>query len=280
MAFERFLGFVSRSEVKMSKISQLARSDPHSMLTQADVHWIELDSVDSTNDYLARAYQQGRVSGLNAVLAHMQTAGRGRAGRQWRAQPGASLCLSVGLPMAGQQMPFLPLCVGVAVAQVLEHWHVPVRLKWPNDLLADQQKLGGVLCESFQTGQGAITVVGVGLNIQGIDVPEALSGLGAASLSNYLPAPSLPTPRELAEAVVSSILMRIEAASVQGIDSIFAEFSQRDAWLRSQVQVEDQGVVCFAGEAMGIDRQGAYLVNTEHGLRAVHAGDLSLRVRP
>jgi BirA family transcriptional regulator, biotin operon repressor / biotin---[acetyl-CoA-carboxylase] ligase len=79
---------------------------------------------------------------------------------------------------------------------------------------------------------------------------------------------------------VSSILMRIEAASVQGIDSIFAEFSQRDAWLRSQVQVEDQGVVCFAGEAMGIDRQGAYLVNTEHGLRAVHAGDLSLRVRP
>jgi BirA family transcriptional regulator, biotin operon repressor / biotin---[acetyl-CoA-carboxylase] ligase len=182
--------------------------------------------------------------------------------------------------MAGQQMPFLPLCVGVAVAQVLEHWHVPVRLKWPNDLLADQQKLGGVLCESFQTGQGAITVVGVGLNIQGIDVPEALSGLGAASLSNYLPAPSLPTPRELAEAVVSSILMRIEAASVQGIDSIFAEFSQRDAWLRSQVQVEDQGVVCFAGEAMGIDRQGAYLVNTERGLRAVHAGDLSLRVRP
>jgi BirA family transcriptional regulator, biotin operon repressor / biotin---[acetyl-CoA-carboxylase] ligase len=279
MAFERFLGFVSRSEVKMSKISQLARSDPHSMLTQADVRWIELDSVDSTNDYLARAYQQGLVSGLIAALAHMQTAGKGRAGRQWHAQPGASLCLSLGLPMAGQQMPFLPLCVGVAVAQVLAQWHVPVQLKWPNDLLADQQKLGGVLCESFQTGQGAITVVGLGLNIQGVDVPDALSGLGAVSLSNYLPAPSLPSPRELGEAVVSSILKWIEAARVQGIDAIFGEFSQRDAWLRRQVQVEDRGVVCFAGEAMGIDRQGAYLVNTDQGLRAVHAGDLSLRVR-
>ena len=280
MGLELLLGFVSRSEVKMSKISQLARSDPHSMLTQADVHWIELDSVDSTNDYLARAYQQGRISGPAAVVAHMQTAGRGRAGRQWLAQPGAGLCLSLGLPLAGQQMPYLPLCVGVAVAQVLEQWRVPVQLKWPNDLLADQRKLGGVLCESFLTGQGAVTVVGVGLNIHAIDVPEALSGRGAASLSNYLSTPDLPSPREVAEAVVSSVLARIDAARVQGIDAIFTEFTQRDAWLHSQVQVEDQGAVCFAGEAMGIDRQGSYLVNTDQGLRAVHAGDLSLRARP
>jgi BirA family biotin operon repressor/biotin-[acetyl-CoA-carboxylase] ligase len=250
------------------------------MLTQAEVHWIELDSVDSTNDYLSRAYQQGRVSGVAAVLANMQTAGRGRGGRVWQARPGSGLCLSLGLPMAGLQIPFLPLCVGVAVAEVLEQWNVPVRLKWPNDLLADQQKLGGVLCESFQTGQGAVTVVGIGLNIQPVDVPDALSGRGATSLSNYLPASSLPSSRNLAEQVVFSVLRWIDMASVQGIDAIFAEFTRRDSWLHNPVQVEDQGVVCFTGEAMGIDRQGAYLVNTEQGLRAVHAGDLSLRVRP
>lgn len=264
----------------MSKNSQPARSDPHSMLTQADVHWIELDSVDSTNDYLARAYQQGRVAGVTAVMAHQQTAGRGRSGRVWNAQPGASLCLSVGLPMAGQQMPFLPLCVGVAVAQVLEQWNVPVRLKWPNDLLADHQKLGGVLCESFHTEQGAITVIGLGLNIHPVNVPDALSGRGTISLSNYFATSGLPSSLHLAELVVSSILKWIDAGRVQGIDAIFSEFGRRDAWLRCQVQVEDRGVVCFSGEAMGIDRQGAYLVNTDQGLRAVHAGDLSLRVKP
>jgi BirA family biotin operon repressor/biotin-[acetyl-CoA-carboxylase] ligase len=98
-------------------------------------------------------------------------------------------------------------------------------------------------------------------------------------LSNYLPASDLPTPRQLAEQVVSAVLSWIQSALVQGIDAIFSEFSRRDAWLRSQVQVEDQGAVCFTGEAMGIDRQGAYLVNTKQGLRAVHAGDLSLRVQ-
>lgn len=277
MRFELFLGFVSCSEVKMSKISQPARSDPHSMLTQADVHWIELDSVDSTNDYLTRAYQQGRVSGVAAVMAQQQTAGRGRSGRVWNAQPGGSLCLSLGLPMSGQQIPFLPLCVGVAVAQVLEQLKVPVRLKWPNDLLAGQQKLGGVLCESFHTEQGGVTVIGLGLNIHPVNVPDALSGRGATSLSNYLSAPCLPSSPDLAEKVVSSILKWIDSANVQGIDAIFSEFAQRDAWLRCQVQVEDRGVVCFSGEAMGIDRQGAYLVNTDRGLRAVHAGDLSLR---
>jgi BirA family biotin operon repressor/biotin-[acetyl-CoA-carboxylase] ligase len=76
------------------------------------------------------------------------------------------------------------------------------------------------------------------------------------------------------------VLKWVQASLTLGIDAIFSDFSQFDSWLHSQVQVEDRGVVCFAGEALGIDRQGAYLVNTDQGLRAVHAGDLSLRVRP
>ena len=257
------------------------------MLTQADVHWIELDSVDSTNDYLIRAYQQGRVSGCVAVLAGMQTAGRGRSGRNWQAAPGASLCLSIGLPFAGYQLPYLPLCVGVGVAQVLETMGVPVRLKWPNDLLLKQQKLGGVLCESFQTESGPVTVIGVGLNIGPLSVPGALSGQGATSLSEWFgssnsiskSAAQLPSPRSLAERLLPSIQNLIKASQLQGISSVFTEFTQRDAWLGREVQVFDQGLLCFTGKAMGIDHQGAYLIDTEQGLRSLNAGDLSLRVK-
>ncbi|BET27366.1 BirA family biotin operon repressor/biotin-[acetyl-CoA-carboxylase] ligase [Limnobacter thiooxidans] len=248
------------------------------MLTQADVHWIELDSVDSTNDYLSRAYQQGRVSGCAVVLTQAQTAGRGRAGRSWKAVPGASLCFSLGLPVAGYQLPFLPLCVGLAVAEVLERFEVPVQLKWPNDLIVGGQKLGGVLCESFHTGSGATTVIGVGLNVHPVDVPQALSGAGASCLVQWVDASILPSLRELAEACVLSILHQVEAARAQGISALFKQFALRDAWLGLEVVVLEEGKALFSGRAMGIDENGAYLISTSNGLRSVIAGDLSLRV--
>lgn len=248
------------------------------MLTQADVHWIELDSVDSTNDFLTRAYQQGRVSGHVAVLAREQTAGRGRAGRSWQANPGSSLCLSIGLPMAGHSLPFLPLCVGVAVALQLQILGVPVRLKWPNDLLLGAKKLGGVLCESFSAKSGAITIVGLGLNIHPLHVPQALNGQGAASLAEGMSGISPPAARNLAEKLVPAILEAIQVAQRDGISSIFNEFNQRDAWLGCDVQVIEQDAVIVHGKAMGIDEHGAYLVNTEFGLQAINSGDLSLRV--
>lgn len=247
------------------------------MLTQADVHWIELDSVDSTNDFLTRAYQQGRVSGHVAVLAHSQTAGRGRAGRSWQAAAGSSLCLSIGLPIAGHSLPFLPLCVGVAVARHLEALAVPVRLKWPNDFLIGSQKLGGVLCESFQSEAGAVTIVGLGLNIHPLSVPQALSGHGSVSLAQHMPGIEPPTARNLAEKLVPAILASIQAAQQDGISSIFNEFAQRDAWLGREVQIIEQGLVVTHGTAMGIDEHGAYLVNTARGLQAINSGDLSLR---
>lgn len=250
------------------------------MLTQADVHWIELDSVDSTNDYLSRAYLQGRVSGVTAVLAHSQTAGRGRAGRRWQALPGAGLCLSLGLPVAGHAVSFLPLCVGVAAAQVIEKLKVPVRLKWPNDLLVGQQKLGGVLCESFQCNGGPVTVVGLGVNLLQPSVPEALGGQGATGLVEHLGDQALPQMRELADQFATAILHAIHAASTQGIAAIFSEFNRLDAWLGCSVQVIDNGTVQLQGKAMGINEQGAYLINTdEQGLVALNAGDLSLRVQ-
>lgn len=248
------------------------------MLTQADVHWIELDSVDSTNDYLARAYQQGRVAGNAAVLAHHQTAGRGRAGRNWQAVQGGSLCLSIGIPVAGYLLPALPVCVGVAVAQVLEQMQVPVQLKWPNDLLVNNRKLGGILCESFQAQQGPVTIIGLGLNIRPLSLPAGQAGLETACLADWLVAEKLPGLRALAEQVVNAVLLTLDKAIRQGTREIFAEFGQRDAWAGKPVQVTDQGRVCMTGVSAGLDSTGAYLLDTPQGLQSVMAGDVSLRM--
>ncbi|HEX4855870.1 MAG TPA: biotin--[acetyl-CoA-carboxylase] ligase [Limnobacter sp.] len=248
------------------------------MLTQADVHWIELDSVDSTNDYLARAYLDGQAAGTTAVLAHAQTAGRGRAGRQWCAEPGSSLCLSLGVPVAGYHLPALPICTGVAIGRVLSQLNVPVRLKWPNDLLIDNRKLGGVLCESFQSPSGPVTVIGVGLNIRKVNMTAPTPGLDIACLADCLVEADLPDLHRLAGDLVNSILEVIDSARLHGTAAVFSEFAGRDAWLGKSVQLLDQGVVCMTGTAMGLDSSGAYLLDTAQGLRSVMAGDLSLRV--
>lgn len=251
------------------------------MLTHAQVHWIELDTVDSTNNYLHNAYVDGRLTGVSAVLANSQTHGRGRSGRTWTSEPGAGLYLSVGLPVAGHKVPSLPLLVGLSVAKVLEDLAVPVKLKWPNDLLIAQEKLGGILCESFQGNVGPVTVVGVGLNLKPPSHIPPASQAGfhwlPTALSLHLGTAQAVPASELARRIVSRLLADLDAFHAQGSSMLVESFMVRDAWLGQSVKALDGGRLLCSGVAMGINEQGAYLLETESGLQAIHSGDLSLR---
>ena len=108
--------------------------------------WRSIDgheSVDSTNLEAARRPEPWRV-----VVADHQSAGRGRMARHWEAPAGASVAVSVVVPMAGADRGWLPLLTGMAMAGALQRVAgVPARLKWPNDVLVDDGKICGVLCE-------------------------------------------------------------------------------------------------------------------------------------
>ena len=150
--------------------------------------WTEvrvLPETASTNADVAAAARDGAAEGL-VVVAESQTAGRGRLGRSWHAPPRSGLTFSMLLRPAAPASTWgwLPLLTGVALARAIaEHTEVPVRLKWPNDLLAaDGRKLAGVLAEMVPgpAGAGAV-VVGVGLNVT--TRADELAGLpGATSL--------------------------------------------------------------------------------------------------
>lgn len=109
---------------------------------------MRLGSVTSTQD-VARAMPVGSI-----VIADHQTAGRGRHERRWDAPPGTSLLVSFVLP----PHPLLSLAAGVAAAEACGQ---PVRLKWPNDLLLDGRKLGGILVEAMPEK----AICGVGINL-------------------------------------------------------------------------------------------------------------------
>src|SRR5512138_215415 len=134
----------------------------------AVVHRFE--SVASTND-IAKALAQAGEGHGTAVLAREQIRGRGTKGRSWHSPAGLGLYASFILRAAeGRPVPsphLLPLAVGLAVSDaILEAGGLETRLKWPNDVLFEGRKLGGILCEGNSLGaSGGFVVAGIGLNV-------------------------------------------------------------------------------------------------------------------
>lgn len=131
-------------------------------------------TVPSTMDIAERLGLDGAPSGT-VVIAEHQTRGRGRLGREWVAPPGSALLVSVLLrtSLSPIRLASFSLVLGMAIAPVLDAWLPgPCRLKWPNDLLAGDRKLGGILVQTHpdpsagDAGQDATTViVGIGINV-------------------------------------------------------------------------------------------------------------------
>ncbi|NJL00799.1 MAG: biotin--[acetyl-CoA-carboxylase] ligase [Spirulinaceae cyanobacterium SM2_1_0] len=123
----------------------------------------EYRQIDSTNRALWRQLMSGGCHLPAAAIAREQTAGRGQWQRTWQSAPGG-LYLSIALPAPDVPHGRLPLAIARAIARALRHQGLPVQLKWPNDLILQGKKLGGLLCETRRLGDQAQTVVGLGCN--------------------------------------------------------------------------------------------------------------------
>jgi len=250
--------------------------------------WLEhldvFDTIDSTNDWLAG--QTPPTAGrLAAAVADYQSKGRGRRGRQWDIPPGHGLCLSVARAVAvpADGVSALTLACGTAAAEALESFGAErIRLKWPNDLVLIDGKLGGILSEiAGRAGAAMHVVVGIGINVSlpaGFAPPGDIGwGRGPAALAEVLD--PLPARNHLAAALIGSLQAAFDAYEAEGF-APFAERWQRRDWLRgSEVTVRDADGEAH-GVAAGIDAGGALLVDTPDGQRRIIAGDILRCRRP
>ncbi|MBZ8132411.1 biotin--[acetyl-CoA-carboxylase] ligase [Afifella sp. IM 167] len=140
-----------------------------------------LAEVDSTNRLIADLAAKGEKPGL-AVVAHHQTAGRGKGERAWFSEPGKGFALSLLLRPSRplEEVSQLTLVLGVAVAAAIRRaTGVPAELKWPNDVLVGGRKLCGILCELVTTPEGdtahVIAGMGINVNLAEADFPPALA---------------------------------------------------------------------------------------------------------
>ena len=238
------------------------------------------EELESTNTYLLRQARpaDGR---FRAVLAKHQTAGRGRDDKIWHSPPGSGLCLSLAYTFAKvpRSLPSLTLAIGVAVAAALERLGASgLALKWPNDLVAHDGKLGGILTEIHSNAENARTVVvGIGLNV---DLPNSMRYAAPASRSNRISdlaacMDQLPTRAELAAAVIGSIIDAARRFERDGFGA-FREAWQEYDWLKGKRLSVRQVQHRISGMAIGIDEDGALLVKTEAGTERVTSGSIEV----
>ena len=234
----------------------------------------------STNSDLLERLRSGPFTPCLRV-AERQTEGRGRHGRRWRAEPGASLTFSLALPIARADWSGLSLAIGVALADALDPSSVAHRvgLKWPNDLwLLDTpdhgRKLGGILIETAPSSSGRIAVIGIGLNITGRHRASTDYGSGYASVDEMDPAADAPaTLVRVAEPLLDA-LERFEQA---GFTAFHERFAARDLLAGRPVRTTQAGIA--EGMADGVTRDGALRIRTADGqLHAVASGEVSVRV--
>jgi BirA family biotin operon repressor/biotin-[acetyl-CoA-carboxylase] ligase len=237
--------------------------------------------IDSTNRYLMDQSLQIHLPNGYACFAEYQSAGRGRRGRNWVSPFGANVYLSLyrcfdGVPGALQG---LSLAVGVAAVEALASLGVPgIGLKWPNDLLWQGRKLGGILLEMAGESAGPWkVVVGVGLNLE---IPAASGRLIEQPWVDLKTIAGSCLGRNLvAGRLLQYLLTGLELFADSGFTAFREAFAQRDITRDQTVVIRDRDTE-IQGIARGVDDTGTLLVSVENETRRIMVGDISLRVRP
>ncbi len=240
----------------------------------------ELDlriQIDSTNAEAMRRVEQGAGAGL-VCTAEQQTAGRGRRGRDWVSPFASNIYLSLVWEFAGGAgaLEGLSLAVGVAVADALAACGVPdLQLKWPNDILHGDMKLGGILIEMVGDAAGSCqVVVGVGLNVKmpsqaGAEIDQAWTDINSI-------ADPAPGRNRLLVALLDELLPMMPRFEERGFSPWQARWSARDAYAGKPVVVHS-GTRQIAGTVAGINESGALLLDTGGDVQAIFGGEVSLR---
>ncbi|SFW41545.1 biotin--[acetyl-CoA-carboxylase] ligase [Luteibacter sp. UNCMF366Tsu5.1] len=239
-----------------------------------EVHW----DIDSTSSELARRIPV--LDDLSFVIAEAQSAGRGRRGRTWLSPPGMNLYLSALKRFDGgfAALSGLSLAVGVMLVRALGELGIRTAgLKWPNDLLAGNAKLGGILVElSGEYSGPCAAVIGVGLNIRLPDTLHERAGQPITDLAALLGGDP-PGRNRIAAAVVTELTEGLRTFERHGFAAFADEYAASDLLRGEPLRILDpRGEYEAVGE--GVDDRGALCVRSPDGVRVtVDSAEVSVR---
>src|SRR5467141_3351129 len=234
-----------------------------------------LGRCTSTNSVLLK----GPGTGAVLLAAEEQTEGRGRRGRRWHSAPGAGITFSLSrsLQRPVREAAGLSLVAGVAVARALRALGVAqAALKWPNDLVVNGAKLGGILVDTRSQEHVTHAVIGIGLNCRhdvGLEL-RLRRKLGA--LDQFI---EKIDRNEIVARIARSLLDALREFETKGLDSARRDWEAMDAHAGQRLRVRLADGRVLTGVARGLDGDGGLRLETSSGLRVVRSGRV-LSARP
>jgi len=250
---------------------------PHGQLIGREI--IHFEEIDSTNNYAKKIANEGCVHGT-IVVAEKQTLGRGRVGREWKSFNSEGLWFTIILrpDLEPENVQMVTLAASVAVVEgIFENQGIVCGIKWPNDIILDNCKLGGILTElSAEPGHVNYVVVGIGINInQDSDTFDDEIKNKATSLKIH-------TGKSVSRVkLLGSILTKFEeiySVMLQGnTQEIIKRWSKYSVTLGKDVKITFKGIECY-GFAQSIALDGKLVVKCKDGaVREISAGEIQVR---
>lgn len=251
-------------------------SDTKVLVTELNVH----TEIDSTNRFLLQQQEAKHQSG-QICLAERQTKGRGRRGRPWVSPFGSNIYLSIlwRYEQGPASLAGLSLALGLAVTRVLSNYtRTGVGLKWPNDIICNSKKLGGILIEITGESQGPCTLVaGIGLNIsmhdsQSIDIDQPW-----VNLKDIMEVEKF-SRNKLAAELVEQMVVILKDYPERGFSFYQKEWQEQDIMYNKAVCATSASGN-KSGIAKGVDSDGNLIFQSDDGLQIIHSGEVSLRLQ-
>lgn len=241
--------------------------------------------IASTNTSLLERATLGGIAG-QVLTAEVQTAGRGRRGRNWLSPFGRNLAVSLGVAIARPvaEIGALSLVVGVAVRRALvEHGLTGVALKWPNDILLDGRKLAGILIELVRAVAPVEVVIGIGVNVGcAARVAERID----QSIADVAEQIDGPTRNALLARIIDHVVAACEGFDSAGFEDFRDEWNDAHFYRNAQVVVTPADVAretgrkpaaSFVGKVLDVGADGALRIETADGVRSFTGGEVTMR---
>ncbi|WP_027008659.1 biotin--[acetyl-CoA-carboxylase] ligase [Conchiformibius kuhniae] len=232
-----------------------------------------LRETTSSNDVLLDAVKRGEAVHRRVVVAHHQTAGRGRQGRGWESRAGECLMFSIGYTFGREraELGALALVTALACRDALVSLGCPVQIKWPNDLVSGLDKLGGILIETVRRDEQIHAVIGIGINFV---LPKTVEH--AASVQSVCAAKILPA--QLLDAVLNRLHQSLPQFDGHGFAPFQAAYQTAHRDQGREVAILHEGEIRHEGRVLGVAADGTLQLLTEQGEISVASGETSLRL--
>ena len=273
-------GLLRQHDGQWRLVRPLAVFSEESLQQMAEKHGfraqLKHECSSSNDEIMALARQSADLAHKALCVAHFQTKGRGRQGRNWVNRQGECLMFSLGWAFDKPQYELgsLALVVALACRRALADIGLDVNIKWPNDLVVANDKLAGVLIETTRVENKTVAVIGIGINFV---LPKEVENATSVQALFQTASKQGVSVEALLNAVLAQLDALLNEYAQNGFASCVGEYDAANRDTDRPVLLLQEGRIVHEGVVKGVDAQGALRLLTDNGEKTIVSGEISLR---